>query len=1090
MASGNYNPYNIGQYPQSSAQQYPTYQTAPQSSRQYQPNPSVATTQATDYMSYQAQSYGGQGNAYAGGQGGSWGGSSYGGNRETTSRAAEVLRNMSNTAYTPNPATAVTAPSFTPTNPSATNPTRYSSAAPQTQHVHQPPQSHTTHPLYGQSQARPRSVNTNRTQAATSHGIQSPAMAAGYPSQRTASPAQPQYGQSTQTPVSTARTAAMTAATQYNDYGRNRQLPNPDASRNAHNTAVSASYSYADNQATAPMAQTTSTNVPESYNQSTITVDPMAVYDPWPEYQRKQETLRAQKAVEDTARAEEERKAEEARKEEEHKKEEARKRQEDEEKARQAHSKQKARTSQTQSSATEANAPFSARLAQTLAGEPAMEAEIRALMAKMREFNSKDPALLARIWEEERRAKNVQNKATPQPAPAQPVPTSVTQAANQRKKAASKETATANTAKPAQAAAPPVAKPPGLGVASARPGGSTIWPPEKKTQLAAAATTYLNGQNLANPLTSDQILSMLDGNPSYIELCEQLEAMNLKLDRAAFAKNLLTAVPDANSASRQAKPAAGPVNGAIAQKAQVAPPAVMKRGIASPAAASPHHMPAAAASPANRSPYPSFPDNSASAPPSPVPVAEMVPIKPELKPPANKEEAARKRTFNDLIDLTQLEDEDDLEPPPKRATIGFMYSYGSPGQSFNDAMDIDEGSPVVNNFPIPARATPQPVHESASAPPVNELRYIKIVEPLDRRNALRRNTYNIKTIARDVLIACGRHPETRQLNQHLEVLKEHLPHVTNDSDLSTLRWDLIDPGNPPPGYFKAGVQALAEDADDEEDSEDERDAARRASTQAIGGDAPTAEARVSALPEATNPFKQKRRGRPPRHSYPADSTTPSTPKRATSTDMSASAPRPAAAAASVGYSAFRSATGYGPDGKPLPKKKGRPVGWRKAIHGSAAAQSRPSGNKWTGPLRHVPSQPSSLRNVSTGPNEPIRIGSSSPGVPNKTMRYQSFACKWQNCKAELHNLETLKKHVYKVHRKESLGGTGGTLECLWSDCGNELASHDLMTNMRIERHEPKSFDNEDGWRAHLEEAHFSPLSWKLGDGPAGGLSGK
>jgi hypothetical protein len=204
--------------------------------------------------------------------------------------------------------------------------------------------------------------------------------------------------------------------------------------------------------------------------------------------------------------------------------------------------------------------------------------------------------------------------------------------------------------------------------------------------------------------------------------------------------------------------------------------------------------------------------------------------------------------------------------------------------------------------------------------------------------------------------------------------------------------------------------------------------------------------------------------------------------------MSSSAPRPSSAAAGVGYQAFRSVTEYGPDGQPLPKKKGRPIGWRKAIHGSAQAQARSGANKYTGPLRtHEPAQPSTLRNVHTGSSEPIRIDSRSPSVANRGPQYQSYKCKWQTCKADLHNLETLKKHVFKVHRKETLGNT---LECLWDDCGKEVTNYDPMTNMRIERHQPHSFDLESNWRGHIQQNHFDPLSWELGDGPASGVSGK
>ncbi|KAF3047876.1 hypothetical protein E8E11_007739 [Didymella keratinophila] len=1085
MSSNNYSSYNYPYHQQSSAQQYSSYKTAPasntnaQSSRNYQQAPATSNNQSADYLSYSGPSYCTSSSGYGNAQDNAWSGSStsYSTTRDNGSRAAEVLSNMSNTGCS----ASTTAPSqsgFTATN---TTNAPYSGRSPQVQA--QPLQnSHTT---YGQTQARPRSVNTNQAQASASRGSSSPATAAGYPSQRpqqqfhqqqaqqcTASPAQTQYGQHNATTAS--RNAAMAAAgtsQQYSTY--NRQLPDVDSSRSSHAAQSSTSYTVR------PPAPVVPPTLPEPTTNYSTTVDPTAVYDPWPEIQRQQ-------AIRDAERAERERREEEARQEKERIEEEERKRQEAEEEARQAQiaaSQLKPRAKKAQKQ----QVPTPAVASEAPAAGTELEAEIRAVMAKMRELNGKDPTLLARIWEEERRAKapnkspTVTTKPAPQPAVIPPAQVPTPPIANQRKKATPRESFSTPVAKPATPT--PVRGP---AAAPVRTGGSTIWPPGKKLELAKAAAHYLTTKNSECPLEAGQILQMLDGNPSYIELCEQLEQMGFKLDRSIFAKSLLLAVPDVNSASR--KSALQPVPPAAALKApappavmkQPAPPAVMKNPVATPGgvAPSPRYTPAAATPTNNRSSYPPFPDNDSMAAPSPIPVAEMIPIKPELKPPANKEEAARKRNLSDLVDLTQLNDEDDMGPPMKRLNADSMYAYGWPHPHIDDAMEVD--STPVNNFPTASTPAPVMAEPPPRPLPPSETRFRLIVEPLDKKRALRRNTYNPATIARDILLACGRHPSERQLNQHLEVLKVNLPQISNESDLSTIKWNLIDPGNPPPGYFKDSVQDLTGDADDEDDSEDEdRDqTARRGSSYATGGES----ARVQALPEATNPFKQKRRGRPPRQSLP-NTTTPSTPNRQTSSaSMSASAPRPsAAAAAGVGYAAFRSATEYGPDDKPLPKKRGRPVGWRKAIHGSSAAQQRPAMNGYTG--IYQPEQPSTLRNVSAGNNEPIRIDSRSPSV-SRAPQQQSFKCQWQNCKAELHNLETLQKHIFKVHNKETLRNTR---ECLWGDCGKEVTSFDPMSNMSLERHTPLAFGAENVWRQHIQQNHIDPLAWQQGDGPPGGL---
>lgn len=1078
MVSENYNAYSYP-YQQSSTQQYPAYQTAPTSSNPAQPSRQYqqpASTQAGDYMSYAESPYGAQATGYGHAQDDTWSDTNHGSTRETTRGAAEVLRNMSNNSYAPSNASASTRYAASNSRP------------PQVQ------QSRPPNAPYGQSQVRLRSVNTNQGQTTTSRGLLSHAGTAGYRTghhqqqQRSSSPAQAQYNA---TPTSSARSSTLSVATgeQQNDWS-SRKLPDVGPVRAPQPSSTSNSYNYAGNHMSGSAAALTASNanMDDPYNAPrATTVDPLAVYDPYADIQRRAELACVQKAQEDAARAEEERTAEEARRAEELKVEQTLKRQQEEEALHRPQPRPKAKKPVDQL----ANLADAVTRAETSEGTTEdLEAAMRAMMAKMRELNSKDPALLARIWEEERRAKAPKSPTTQdKPAPQVPpvlttqsvssvpsIPASVPPIAKSKKKTVRKEPvvpAMARTATPAQP--PPTSARPQAQAVPSRPSGNTFWPPEKRAQLANAAVSFLNAHNPTFHMDPGQILSMLDSNPSYIQLCEQLEQIGLRLDRAAFARSLLTAVPDVNSGSRKAASHSTPVP---IQRPMV-PPAVMKKEVVTPAAviASPQHTPSAAllANNSSQTPHPT----------APVPIAEMVPIKAELKPPANKEEAARKRNLSELIDLTQLSDDDELGPPVKRHHSNLAHSFGSPHLHVQDALMVD-AEPTIINFPI--ANIPRPIQEPVPQPalaPIDEFRHYPVVESLDRKKALRRNNYNPATIARDVLLACGRHPSERQLNQHLDGLRAVLG-IPFESDLSTLRWDILDPGTPPPGYFKDGVEDLTRDTDDEDESDDERQSRPRASSHGTSGEGGAA--RVQALPEAINPFKQKRRGRPQRHSLPAG-TAPATPNRSPSiTNMRSSAPRPNTTAGGVGYHAFRSATEYGPDGKPLPKKKGRPVGWRKAIHGSATALARTAPNGHTGSSNnHRPSEPSSLHDARTDGNQPIRIDSRSPSVANRAPQLQSYKCHWQNCEAELHNLETLKKHVFKVHRRET---AQNTLECSWSNCGKQVASHDTLTNMVIEQHTPHSFDRESDWRQHLQQSHFDPLSWKLGDGPASGLSGK
>lgn len=89
----------------------------------------------------------------------------------------------------------------------------------------------------------------------------------------------------------------------------------------------------------------------------------------------------------------------------------------------------------------------------------------------------------------------------------------------------------------------------------------------------------------------------------------------------------------------------------------------------------------------------------------------------------------------------------------------------------------------------------EPVHKR---PGRDALLVENVVRPMHkRRDALRRSEYNPKTIARDVLIATGDHPNMDPLNAHLDVLRRRFKAVDVDSDMSTFRWDLVDPEQEP-----------------------------------------------------------------------------------------------------------------------------------------------------------------------------------------------------------------------------------------------------------------------------------------------------
>lgn len=90
-----------------------------------------------------------------------------------------------------------------------------------------------------------------------------------------------------------------------------------------------------------------------------------------------------------------------------------------------------------------------------------------------------------------------------------------------------------------------------------------------------------------------------------------------------------------------------------------------------------------------------------------------------------------------------------------------------------------------------------------------------IITPMDVKKALRRSTYNYDSIAKNVLIAAAKHPTEAPLNHHVDVLRNKFVYVNSRSDLSTFRWELVDPG-PDEQNIPAARSRIAEVDDTEE----------------------------------------------------------------------------------------------------------------------------------------------------------------------------------------------------------------------------------------------------------------------------------
>lgn len=96
-------------------------------------------------------------------------------------------------------------------------------------------------------------------------------------------------------------------------------------------------------------------------------------------------------------------------------------------------------------------------------------------------------------------------------------------------------------------------KPPNLSASHQAPKGGTIWPQGNKRALAEAARAALTsgGLNASRAISVDEIVTLLNQNPSYTELCESLERKGFIIDRGHFARILLSAVAKTDQTSGQ-----------------------------------------------------------------------------------------------------------------------------------------------------------------------------------------------------------------------------------------------------------------------------------------------------------------------------------------------------------------------------------------------------------------------------------------------------------------------------------------------------------------------------------------------------------
>ncbi|TAQ87960.1 hypothetical protein B7494_g3729 [Chlorociboria aeruginascens] len=228
-----------------------------------------------------------------------------------------------------------------------------------------------------------------------------------------------------------------------------------------------------------------------------------------------------------------------------------------------------------------------------------------------------------------------------------------------------------------------------------------------------------------------------------------------------------------------------------------------------------------------------------------------------------------------------------------------------------------------------------------------------------------------------------------------------------------------------------------------------------------------------------------RRGRPPKMATPIDhsrlassagTNTPS-PRRGRPSKMAAPID-PTRSATEESSKPIESIETPVKDGAetPVGKKRGRPF-----------KNSEPAPGKEGPPKKRgrPAKQPGAAVVVNSEPKKrgrPFKHPEAADEVPVPEPKFNTFICEWKGCPAELHNLETLRSHIFSVHGRKQLSGV---FPCLWANCSlmDEVMDEDTLSPKVVDKR--FEFKTKDEFQRHINRAHLVSFAWHMGDGPRG-----
>ncbi|RMZ87100.1 hypothetical protein DV736_g5671, partial [Chaetothyriales sp. CBS 134916] len=596
----------------------------------------------------------------------------------------------------------------------------------------------------------------------------------------------------------------------------------------------------------------------------------------------------------------------------------------------------------------------------------------------------------------------------------------------------------------------------------------------KKMRTTVAKTTVEVLQSVPEnngiDITTDEIYSMLEHNPPYVQLCDNLEKRGLKFRRVHLARQLVASVPSLSKSNKGKVTAVSPSTSPMAPPATTTVPVPTTRPAllvpadddpvtggswASPTVAAPISSQTVVASCTTRASTSVRPEGLKQV----NRVGEKVPSAPPEHSPGPKEMLSRKRDFSELVDLTQLSDNDDYVLSNKHIQIESAPLESRPVEK-NQQMANMQHRPLAPRLQK-LKGTTHPTDNTRRSGQPQEKKTI-LTKPINKVDAVRKRYYDPKTVARDILIAAGRHPYQRPLNAHMAPLLDR--YINIDSDLSTFDWDAIDPGGPPvpkvapvdipaaaprmgmkwkrhAGHRKQRSQVMALNLPDSDDLQ-----------------RPALQLHDSLLESEL--LRKQWLDRLRQADFVRHCNSVAEQFAADVNDVTA-----LQHVADDSVIPFPSTSAHF---LPLTKVNMEFDTTPNALFASGRRKGGP----------HGPKKKNSTSSVARNFNIPPRLDEfeiDDTALPRPS--HPIFKCRWKSCGVELHNLVTLRKHVAKLHRPSADDIDERGFSCWWRHC-RYLQPDDEGSVVAT-----RTFGTAEAWLEHINEDHLRKVAMEWGDGP-------